>query len=53
MIVLIESYYNAWFLLNHNRSVKSSDSGRFQLIVERLITIESKNLTEIGSDLQL
>ena len=32
--------------------VKSYDSSRFWLIVERLITIENKTLTEIGSDLQ-
>ena len=32
--------------------MKSCDSSRFWLIVERLIIIENKNLTEIGSDLQ-
>ena len=32
--------------------VKSCDSSRFWLIVEKLTTIENKNVTEIGSDLQ-
>ena len=40
------------FPLNRNGIVKSCDSSRFWLIVARLITIENKNRTEIGSDLQ-
>ena len=42
----------AWFPLNRNRIVKSCDPSRFWLIAERLIAIENKNFTEIGSDLQ-
>ena len=41
----------AWFPLDRNRIVKSCDS-RFWFMVERLITIENRNRTEIGSDLQ-
>ena len=40
------------FALDRNRIVKSRDSSRFWLIVEILITIENKSLTEIASDLQ-
>ena len=43
----------AWFPLDRNGIVKSCDSSRFWLIVERLITFENKYLTKIGSDLQL
>ena len=43
----------AWFPLDRNRIVKSRDSSRVWLIVERLITLDSKNLIEIGLDLQL
>ena len=42
----------AWFNLNLNGIVKSSDSRRFWLFVERLITTEYKNVTKIVSDLQ-
>ena len=43
----------AWFPLDRNRIVKSCDLSRIWLIVEGLITLESKNLTEIGLYLQL
>ena len=49
---LENSGLKAWFPLDRNKIVKSCDSSRFWLIVERLITLESKNLTEIGLDLQ-
>ena len=42
----------AWFPLDRNRIVKLCDSSRFWLIVETLSTIENKNPTEIGLDLQ-
>ena len=42
----------AWFPLDRNGIVKSCDSSRFWNIVEKLATIESKNITEISSDLQ-
>ena len=42
----------AWFPIDRNRIVKSCDSSRFLVILARLITIESKNVTEIGSDFQ-
>ena len=37
----------AWFPLDRNGIVKSCDSIWFQLTVERLISIENKNLTKI------
>ena len=46
----------AWFPLDRNGivkdRVKSCDSSRFWSTVERLITIENKNLSKIGSGLQ-
>ena len=39
-------------LVDRNGIVKSCDSSSFWLIVERLITVENNNLTEIGSNLQ-
>ena len=42
----------SWFPLDRNRIVKSRNSSRFWLSVERLMTIENKSLTEIVSDLQ-
>ena len=41
----------AWFDLNLNGIMKSSDSMRFWLFVKTLITTEYKNVTKIGSDL--
>ena len=43
---------NAWFPLNRTGIVKSCDSNWHQHIVERLITVENENLTEIASNLQ-
>ena len=40
------------FLLDRNLIVKSCDSSKFWFIVERLVTIENKNFTQIGLDLQ-
>ena len=42
----------ACFPLDRTGIVKSCDSSWFQHIVERLITIENENLTEIASNLQ-
>ena len=47
MIVVTESHYKAWFPLDPNRIMQF-----MQVPAQRLITIESKYLTEIGSDLQ-
>ena len=49
-----QHYFKAkvWFPSEHNGIVKSYDSSRFLFIVDRLITIENKTLTEIGSGLQ-
>ena len=51
--LFLESLLKELDPLDRNRIVKSCDSGRFWLIVKRLITLEDKNLTEIGLDLQL
>ena len=42
----------AWFPLDCNGIMKSCDPSRFWLIVKRFITLENKNLIEIGSNLQ-
>ena len=44
--------HNTWFPLDPNRIVQLCDSSSAWLIVEILSTIESKNPSEIGSNLQ-
>ena len=53
LLLLFTLTVEAWFPSDCNRIVKSCDSSTFWLIVKRLITLESKNLTEMGLDLQL
>ena len=48
----METKSKAQFPLDRNEIMKSCVSSRFWLIVERLITVKNKNITEIGSDLQ-
>ena len=51
-ITNVISGHKIWYPLDRNGIVKSCDSSRFWLIIERLITFEYENRTEIGSDLQ-
>ena len=54
-VLLWGSYFNRSMLKSSMRKQVLAccrDSSRFWLIVERLITIENKSLTEIASDLQ-
>ena len=52
IVNFLEALLMPGFLLDRNGIVKSCDPRWFQLIAERLITIENENFTEIASDLQ-